>query len=138
MYNLHTLFSNANTLHLDNYHSHNSSCGCQRVKAPFCCACSGSCIALRHTYSCSISRWLLEGLWHGIVCFFVPLLALGQSRRNGTVDGIFSYGVATYTALIIITNLKVSLVVRSMGKNQEHPKTCRTQYHACIVAFSRH
>jgi len=53
-------------------------------------------------------RWLLEGLWHGIVCFFVPLLALGQSRRNGTVDGIFSYGVATYTALIIITNLKVT------------------------------
>ncbi len=38
----------------------------------------------------------------------MPLLALGQARRNGTLDGIFSYGVATYTALIIITNLKVS------------------------------
>ncbi len=58
--------------------------------------------------ACHVCRWLLEGLWHGIVCFFVPLLALGQSRRNGTVDGIFSYGVATYTALIIITNLKVN------------------------------
>ncbi len=58
--------------------------------------------------ACHVFRWLLEGLWHGIVCFFVPLLALGQSRRNGTVDGIFSYGVATYTALIIITNLKVT------------------------------
>ncbi len=58
--------------------------------------------------ACHASRWLLEGLWHGIVCFFVPLLALGQSRKDGTVDGIFSYGVATYTALIIITNLKVT------------------------------
>ena len=54
-------------------------------------------------------RWLMEGLWHGIVCFFVPLLALGQSRKNGTTNGLFSYGVATYTALIIIVNLKVCL-----------------------------
>ncbi|DBB09563.1 hypothetical protein WJX82_007159 [Trebouxia sp. C0006] len=63
----------------------------------------------RHDFVATLTRWLLEGLWHGIVCFFVPLLALGQSRRNGTVDGIFSYGVATYTALIIITNLKVAI-----------------------------
>ena len=61
--------------------------------------------------ACIASRWLLEGLWHGIVCFFVPLLALGESRRNGTVDGVFSYGVATYTALIIITNLKVNKIM---------------------------
>ncbi len=61
--------------------------------------------------ACDVTRWLLEGLWHGIVCFFVPLLALGQSRRNVTVDGIFSDGVATYTALIIITNLKVTPLV---------------------------
>lgn len=55
-----------------------------------------------------LCRWLLEGVWHGIICFFVPLLSFGQDRRNGTTDGLFSYGVATYTALIVIVNLKVS------------------------------
>lgn len=54
-----------------------------------------------------VCRWLIEGLWHGVVCFFVPLLALGQSRKSGITNGLFSYGVATYTALIIIVNLKV-------------------------------
>ena len=44
-----------------------------------------------------------------MVCFFVPLLVLPSSRRNGTENGIFSYGVATYTALIIIVNIKVRL-----------------------------
>ena len=55
----------------------------------------------------SCRRWLLEGLWHGLVCFFAPLLALGRSRRDGTVDGLPTYGVATYTAVILIVNLKV-------------------------------
>ena len=72
-----------------------------------------------------VCRWLLEGLWHGIVCFFVPLLALGQSRRNGTVDGVFSYGVATYTALIIITNLKVT------------PSPCLLQYRINASGWQR-
>lgn len=58
-----------------------------------------------------LCRWLVEGLWHGVVCFFVPLLALGQSRRSGVTNGIFSYGVATYTALIIIVNLKVCVLL---------------------------
>ena len=60
---------------------------------------------------CEACRWLVEGLWHGVVCFFVPLLTLGQSRRSGVTNGIFSYGVATYTALIIIVNLKVSVLL---------------------------
>lgn len=45
----------------------------------------------------------------------MPLLSFGQDRRDGTVDGLFSYGVATYTALIIIVNLKVSCFAGSLA-----------------------
>eukprot|EP00891_Asterochloris_glomerata_P006425 jgi/Astpho2/6425/e_gw1.00093.28.1_t len=63
----------------------------------------------RRRFFALLSRWLLEGLWHGLVCFFAPLLALGRPRRDGTVDGLPTYGVATYTAVILIVNLKVAM-----------------------------
>lgn len=64
-----------------------------------------------------VCRWLTEGLWHGVVCFFVPLLALGQSRKSGITNGLFSYGVATYTALIIIVNLKVCALLHPQNES---------------------
>ncbi|KAK9820083.1 hypothetical protein WJX72_005942 [[Myrmecia] bisecta] len=60
----------------------------------------------------TLMRWLLEGLWHALVVFAVPLFAMHKPRKDGTVDALYSYGVATYTAIVIIVNLKVALRTR--------------------------
>eukprot|EP00210_Caulerpa_lentillifera_P009522 g9080.t2 len=57
----------------------------------------------------SLGRWLLEGIWHSIVAFGVPLWALRVATPNGKMLGLDETGVAVYTTVILLVNLKIAL-----------------------------
>eukprot|EP00210_Caulerpa_lentillifera_P009184 g8756.t1 len=56
-----------------------------------------------------LGQWLLEGLWHSIVAFGVPLWALSVPVANGKLLGLDETGVAVYTSVILLVNLKIAL-----------------------------
>lgn len=65
--------------------------------------------ANRRLFFKDLARWLLEGIWHSIVAFLLPLYALCNSAPNGKMIGIDEMGVAVYTAVIVLVNLKIAL-----------------------------
>ncbi|KAK9838944.1 hypothetical protein WJX74_006434 [Apatococcus lobatus] len=52
-------------------------------------------------------HWMIEACWHGLTAFAIPLLALGKSGGDGKAEGVDLTGLATFTCIILIVNLKV-------------------------------
>ena len=60
-----------------------------------------------------LTRWLLEGIWHSVIAFLLPLYSLCAAESNGKMVGIDEMGVSVYTAVIILVNLKIAVSVLS-------------------------
>ena len=60
----------------------------------------------RSEFFASMLRWTLEGIWHSLVLFLFPLYALTTSRSDGTTDALYVFGVGSFTAVVIVVNLK--------------------------------
>ncbi|KAK9868497.1 hypothetical protein WJX84_001581 [Apatococcus fuscideae] len=63
-------------------------------------------------------QWMLEALWHGTIAFAIPLLAFRGGDRDGKTDGIDAMGLATFTCIVLIVNVKV--LTRSSSINLIH------------------
>jgi len=63
----------------------------------------------RRKFFKDLARWLIEGVWHSVVAFLLPLYALCNAAPNGKMIGIDEMGVAVYTAVIVLVNLKIAL-----------------------------
>lgn len=65
--------------------------------------------ANRKRFFKDLTRWLIEGIWHSIVAFVFPLYALQGAEVHGKMVGIDETGIAIYTAVIILVNLKIAV-----------------------------
>lgn len=54
---------------------------------------------------------MIEALWHGTAAFAIPLLALGENGEDGKAEGVDLTGLATFTCIILIVNLKVRICI---------------------------
>lgn len=55
------------------------------------------------------SQRMLEALWHGLAACVIPLVALGEIGGDGKAQGVDLAGVATFTCIILLVNLKVRI-----------------------------
>jgi len=65
--------------------------------------------ASRRKFFLDLTRWLGEGIWHSVVAFLLPLYALQSAEQHGKMVGIDEVGVAIYTSVIILVNLKIAV-----------------------------
>jgi len=58
-----------------------------------------------------LGGWLLNGAIHGVMCFYLPLLALSESTTasdaSGRNMGLFSSGTMVYTVVVCVVNLRL-------------------------------
>ena len=56
-------------------------------------------------------RWVLDGVMHSAVCFFVPTLVLRavDPTPDGESGGMFSSGLVVYCSVVLVTNLRLAL-----------------------------
>ena len=59
---------------------------------------------------------MLEALWHGLIAFAVPLLTFSKGDLDGKMDGIFLTGVASFTCIVLIVNIKVGPCIGAWSK----------------------
>ena len=59
-------------------------------------------------------QWMLEALWHGTIAYAIPLLAFRGGDRDGKTDGIDAMGLATFTCIVLIVNVKVKIISSSL------------------------
>ncbi|KAJ6242785.1 putative phospholipid-transporting atpase [Anaeramoeba flamelloides] len=55
--------------------------------------------------------WIIEGLYHACVMFFIPLLVMGTNiaRSDGKPTSFWVYGLIIYTFVVFVVNLKVAI-----------------------------
>eukprot|EP00761_Pharyngomonas_kirbyi_P011814 gb/GECH01011840.1/.p1 GENE.gb/GECH01011840.1/~~gb/GECH01011840.1/.p1 ORF type:complete len:1231 (+),score=299.55 gb/GECH01011840.1/:1-3693(+) len=56
--------------------------------------------------------YILNAIWHSMVCFFVPFIALNNvlsPLEGGHTLDMIDIGIAMYTAVVIVVNLKVAI-----------------------------
>ena len=63
----------------------------------------------RNKFFKALGRWLIEGIWHSIIAFALPLYALHAAEAHGKMVGMDETGVSVYTAVIILVNLKIAV-----------------------------
>ncbi|XP_066929021.1 phospholipid-transporting ATPase IF-like isoform X2 [Clytia hemisphaerica] len=61
----------------------------------------------------SFAIWFLYGIWHGLVIYYGVLRLYGTSSflPHQLGYGLFSFGVFTFTLVVLITNFKMALMV---------------------------
>jgi len=61
----------------------------------------------------TLSGWLVNGIIHGILCFFLPLYTLGDHLTAVNGDGLaldlWTTGIAMFTTVIMVVNLRLAL-----------------------------
>lgn len=73
-------------------------------------AVSQTCIMIEHTACtrCSprvLSLWVASAIWHSLVCFYVPALALSAKSAvssAGQITDIWATGTLAYTVVIVV------------------------------------
>lgn len=61
------------------------------------------------------SKWMLFGLLHASLCFFIPWYAFADSpvSASGIDSGIWPVGLCIFTCVVIVTNIKLAFLFQS-------------------------